>query len=127
MTELVLCSLVFLILLAATLSLALSKNSNTWLMSRCTMVAVSFVLTSTLGFILTNHLLEVPNPIVLTVTIVFAGAVFLELAQFLIVKQKAALTDIVCALAGSCLFILARYVMHQSGRHIIDQFETFID
>jgi hypothetical protein len=127
MTELAICSLVFLVLLTATLSVALSKNSILWLTSRGATVAVSFVLTSTLGFILTNHLLEVPNPIVLTVTIVLAGAVLLELAQFLIVKQKASLTDIMFVLFGSCLFVLARYVMHETGRHIIEQFETLID
>jgi hypothetical protein len=127
MTALALCSLVFLILLAATLSAALSNRSNTWLTSSCTLVVVSFVLTSTLGFILANDLLEVPHPLALAVAIVFAGAVLLELAQWRIVQQKAALTDIVFVLAGSCLFLLARYVMHETGRGIIDQFEVFID
>lgn len=127
MTALALCSLVFLILLAATLSVALSNRTNPWLTSRGGLVAVSFVLTSTLGFILTNELLGVPNPIALTVAIVVAGAVLLELTQWLIVKQKAALTDIFFVLAGSCLFLLARYIMHETGSRIMDQFEVFID
>ena len=127
MTALMLCSLVFLILLAATLSVALSNRRNLWLTSRGGLVAVSFVLTSMLGFILTNELLEVPNPIALTVAIVIAGAVLLELAQWLIVKQKAALTDIVFVLAGSCLFLIARYIMHETGSRILDQFEVFLD
>jgi uncharacterized membrane protein YdcZ (DUF606 family) len=127
MTALVLCSLVFLILLAATLGVALSNRKYPWLTSCGGLVAVSFVLTTMLGFILTNELLEVPNPIALTIAIVFAGAVVLELAQWLIVKQKAALTDIVFVLAGSCLFLLARYIMHETGSRILDQFEVFID
>jgi VanZ family protein len=127
MTALALCSLVFLVLLTATLSIALSKNRNIWLTGRGTTVAVSFVLTSTLGFILTNHLLEIPNPIALTVILMLAGAFFLELAQLFIVKQKASLADILFVMLGSCLFILARYIMHETGRHIIDQFETLID
>jgi hydrogenase/urease accessory protein HupE len=118
---------VFLILLTATLRVAFSNRRNAWLTSRCALVAVSFVLTSTLGFILTNELLEVPNPIALTVAIVFAGAVLLESAQWLIVKQKAALTDIVFVFAGSCLFLFVRYIMHETGSRIIDQFEVFID
>jgi uncharacterized membrane protein YdcZ (DUF606 family) len=116
-----------LILLAATLGVALSNRKYPWLTSCGGLVAVSFVLTTMLGFILTNELLEVPNPIALTIAIVFAGAVVLELAQWLIVKQKAALTDIVFVLAGSCLFLLARYIMHETGSRILDQFEVFID
>ncbi|MBN2109274.1 MAG: hypothetical protein JW832_17735 [Deltaproteobacteria bacterium] len=127
MTALVVCFLVFLILLAATLGVALSNRRYPGLTSRGGLVAVSFVLTSMLGFILTNELLEVPNPIALTVAIVFAGAVVLELAQGLIVKQKAALTDIVFVIAGSCLFLLVRYIMHETGSRILDQFEVFLD
>jgi len=127
MTSLVLCSLVFLILLTATLLVAFSNRRNSWLTSRCSLVAVSFILTSTLGFILTNELLGVPNPIAFTVAIVVAGAVVLELAQGLVVKQKAALADIFFVLAGSCLFLLARYIMHETGSRIMDQFEVFID
>jgi hypothetical protein len=127
MTALALCSLAFLILLAATLSVALSQRSNPWLTSCGGLVAISFFLTSMLGFILTNELLEVPNPLALAVALVFAGAVVLELAQWRIVKQKAALTDIAFVLAGSCLFLLSRYIMHETGSRIIDQFEVFID
>jgi hypothetical protein len=112
MTGLAVCSIVFLILLLATISVALSKARRNWLTSSITIVAVSFILTAVLGFILTNNLLELPNPILLTVIIVLAGAVFLELAQSFIVKEKAALLDIVFVLVGACLCLLARYVLH---------------
>lgn len=127
MTALVLCSFVFLVLTTVTVSVALSKTTSTCLTSRWSLVAVSFVLASTLGFILTNKLLEVPNPIILTVTIILAGAVFLELAQFVFIKEKAALTDIVCILVGTGLFFLSRYIMHEIGTVVVDQFETLID
>jgi len=127
MTGLIVCTLVFLILLVATLTVALSTTRKAWLTSNSTVVVMSFVLSSALGFVLTNDLLELPNPIVLTVTAVLAGAVFLELAQSLLVRQKAALRDIALVLLGSCLFVLARYVMHETGMNIVDRVEVFLD
>lgn len=127
MTGLVICTLVFFVLLVATLCVALSATRTAWLTSDLTIVIVSFIMTSALGFILTNDLLELPNPIVLTVTTVCAGAVFLELAQYLIVQKKAALRDIAFVLLGSCLFVLARYIMHETGMNVVDQFEVFLD
>lgn len=127
MTGLIVCTLVFLILLVATLTAALSTTRKAWLTSNSTVVVMSFVLSSALGFVLTNDLLELPNPIVLTVTAVLAGAVLLELAQSLLVRQKAALRDIALVLLGSCLFVLARYVMHETGMNIVDRFEVFLD
>jgi len=127
MTGLIVCSLVFLILLVITLTVALSSTRKAWLTSNGTVVVMSFIMSSALGFVLTNDLLELPNPIMLTVTTVLAGAVFLELAQYLLVQQKASLRDIVLVLLGSCLFVLARYVMHETGIKIVDQFEVFLD
>jgi VanZ family protein len=115
------------VLLAATLGVALSDNKNTWLMSNAATVVASFVLSSTLGFVLTNHLLELPNPLLLTVAIILAGAVFVELTQLFIAKHKAALRDIVFVMIGSGLFLIMRYAMHETGSRIIDQFEAFLD
>jgi VanZ family protein len=127
MTGLILWSLVFVILLIATLSVALSQAQHKWLTSNSTVLAVSFLLTATLGFILTDDLLKLPNPIALTVILVLLGAVLLELSQYLIVRQKAALRDVILVLCGACLCLLTRFVMHETGRHIIDTCETFMD
>ena len=120
-------SIVFLVFLAATFCSALSTNGSSWLSSGYTKVCVSFVLTSSLGFILTNQVLEAPNPIVTTVAFVLAGAVMMELARVFILKQKAVLINTVFVLFGSCLFLVSRFTMHEIGAMVVDQFETFID
>lgn len=127
MNWLVVWSIVFLVFLAATFCGALAAKGRSWLSSGLTKVCVSFVLTSLLGFILTNQVLEVPNPIVTTVAIVLAGAVMMELARFFILKQKAVLMNTVFVLLGSCLFLVSRFAMHKTGAMVIDQFEAFLD
>ena len=127
MNWLVVWSIVFLVFLAATVCCALFANGRSWLSSGPAKVCVSFVLTSLLGFILTNQVLEVPNPIVTTVAFVLAGAVMMELARVFILKQKAVLINTVFVLFGSCLFLVSRFVMHETGAVVVDQFETFID
>ena len=127
MNWLVVWSTVFLMFSAITVCSALSANNRSWLSSGYTKVCVSFVLTSSLGFILTNQVLEAPNPIVTTVAFVLAGAVMMELARVFILKQKAVLINTVFVLFGSCLFLVSRFVMHKTGAMVVDQFETFID
>ena len=127
MNWLVLWSIVFLVFLAATFCSVRAAKGRSWLSNGLAKVFVSFVLTSLLGFILTNQVLEVPNPIVTTVAFVLGGAVMIELARTFILKQKAVLMNTVFVLLGSCLFLVSRFAMHEIGTMVIDQFETFLD
>ena len=127
MNWLVVWTIVFVVFLAATVCCALFANGRSWLSSGPAKVCISFVLTSLLGFILTNQVLEVPNPIVTTVALVLAGVVMMELARVFILKQKAVLVNTVFVLFGSCLFLVSRFTMHGIGAMVVDQFETFID
>lgn len=127
MVSFALCSLVVLILLAAVLIVGLSQTTHRLLTGPATIVIVSFVLSAMLGFVFTNDLLRLPGPIVLAAGTVIAGAVLLELAQFAFVRKKAAVRDILLVLAGVCLFVLSRAVMHAIGMNIVDQFEVFVD
>ena len=127
MNWLVVWSIVFLVFLAISFCSALSANDRSWLSSGYTKVCVSFVLTSSLGFILTNQVLEAPNPIVTTVACVLAGAVMMELARVFVLKQKAVLMNTVFVMFGACLFFVSRFAMHKTGAIVVDQFETFID
>jgi hypothetical protein len=127
MNWLVVWSTLFVVFLAATVCSAMFANGRSWLSSGPNKVCVSFVLTSLLAFILTNQVLEVPNPIFTTIAFVLAGAVMLELARVFILKQKAVFMNTALILFGLCLFLFSRFAMHKIGAMVVDQFETFID
>ena len=127
MNWLVVWSIVFLMFLAVTVYSTLFANSKSWLSNGAAKFYLSFFLTSSLGFILTNKSLEVPNPIVITISFVLAGAVAVELARVFILKQKAVYMNTVIVLFGVSLFFVSRFAMHEIGTMVIDQFETLID
>ena len=74
MNWLVVWSIVFLMFLPVTVYSTLFANGRSWLSNGAAKFYLSFFLTSSLGFILTNKSLEVPNPIVITISFCARGS-----------------------------------------------------
>jgi len=122
-----LCGLLLIALTAAVLCVGLSDITNRLLTGSVATVCVSFVLSAVLGILLTSELFKLPTPILFAATAVVAGAVMMELAQYVFVRSKAAVRHVFLAVAGVCLFVLSRALMHTVGMDIVDRFEVFLD
>ena len=90
-------------------------------------ITVWFVLSSLLGFTLVNDILKIENPIWLTVTCMVIAAAVTSVIRRLVLPNVSILRDMVPALAGVILFVTTRFVMHEIGKNIVDQFEVFLD